>query len=331
MGWKGTVRAINAAAKKAERNAKKSQRELALRHKEHAKMHELEQAAYDVEFFENYIEIVQSMHKECGDSINWEKVAVITEPSKPIVIKGLELEAVSQKEQYQPSFFDRLFKRIENKLRALDAAIESAKKQDQINFELSLEKWLQNYKEWEESVEQANLLIAGDPEARINTIKELNPFSELDTLGSSLHFSVLENYLLTININIRGADIIPNEQKSLLKSGKLSVKKMPVGKFNELYQDYVCSSVLRVARETFAILPDEFVLINATDRLLNKVTGYLEEQTILSVYVSRSTLNSLNMDLIDPSDSMRNFIHNMSFKPTKGFEPVVPVDVVTLA
>ncbi|HGF7186034.1 TPA: hypothetical protein AB5E10_003495, partial [Vibrio cholerae] len=114
--------------------------------------------------------------------------------------------------------------------------------------------------------------------------------------------------------------------KSLLKSGKLSVKKMPVGKFNELYQDYVCSSVLRIAREAFAILPDEFILINATDKLLNKVTGHLEEQNILSVYISRSTLYGLNMESIDPSDSMQNFIHKMSFKPTKGFEAVPSVE-----
>ncbi|EEW10058.1 hypothetical protein [Vibrio mimicus] len=326
MGWKGTVRSINAAAKRADRNAKKRQRELELRRKQNAKMQELEEAAYEVEVFENYIEIIQSMHKECGDEIDWHSVLVSKEPAKPPFFNRLEIHAVNQKEKYKPSFIDRLFKRVESKIKSFDREIESAKKQDQVDFEKSLKKWQQDCKEWVESIEQAKLLIAGVPEAKINTIKELDPFSELDKLGSSLHFAVSDNSLLTINVNIHGEDIIPNEQKSLLKSGKLSVKKMPVGKFNELYQDYVCSSVLRIAREAFAILPDEFILINATDKLLNKVTGHLEEQNILSVYISRSKLYGLNMESIDPSDSMRNFIHKMSFKPTKGFEAVPSVE-----
>jgi hypothetical protein len=83
--------------------------------------------------------------------------------------------------------------------------------------------------------------------------------------------------------------------------------------------------VLRVANEIFSILPDEYVLINAKDKLLNSASGHLEDQIILSAYIPKSTLTELKMDSTDPSDSMANFIHNMLFKKTKGFEPVDPV------
>ncbi len=33
------------------------------------------------------------------------------------------------------------------------------------------------------------------------------------------------------------------------------------------------------------------------------------------------------MEYIDPSDAMNNFIHNVNFKKTKGFEPVNEVKV----
>ncbi len=85
MGWKGTVRSINAAAKRADRNAKKSQREIEKKQKQYAKMQELEQAAYEVDVFENHIEIVQSMHKECGDEINWHQISLSNEPTKPVL------------------------------------------------------------------------------------------------------------------------------------------------------------------------------------------------------------------------------------------------------
>lgn len=112
--------------------------------------------------------------------------------------------------------------------------------------------------------------------------------------------------------------IIPKESKSLLKSGKLSVKDLPIGKYNELYQDYVCSSSLRVAREIFGLLPVDDMIVTSKTRLLNKATGRLEPQPILSVRFVRDTINSLDFDKIDPSDSMINFVHNMGFKKSQG-------------
>lgn len=51
---------------------------------------------------------------------------------------------------------------------------------------------------------------------------------------------------------------------------------MTKGTFNEIYQDYVCSCVLRVAREIYAIIPDDLIIITAVDKLLNLKTGHKE-------------------------------------------------------
>jgi len=58
------------------------------------------------------------------------------------------------------------------------------------------------------------------------------------------------------------------------------------------------------------------------ENMLNSQTGYLEDLTVLSVMVPRGTMDSLNMGLIDPSDALRNFNHNMNFSKTKGFAAV---------
>lgn len=73
-------------------------------------------------------------------------------------------------------------------------------------------------------------------------------------------------------------------------------------KFKELYQDHVCSSVLRVAREIFAYLPIKYVRVNAMSNLLNSQTGHIEEMIILSALIMKETLNSLNLESIDPSN-----------------------------
>lgn len=71
MGWKGTLRSMQAASRKADRNSQRRQRELQSRQKEYAKMEALEQAAYEVEVYENQIDVLLSVHKECGEEIDW--------------------------------------------------------------------------------------------------------------------------------------------------------------------------------------------------------------------------------------------------------------------
>lgn len=67
MGWKGTLRSLAAAQRRAEREAKRRQRELERQRKQLEKMEELELAAYEVQTFENYVDLLQSVHKECSE------------------------------------------------------------------------------------------------------------------------------------------------------------------------------------------------------------------------------------------------------------------------
>lgn len=327
MGWKGTLRSINAAAKRADRHAKRRQRELLKNQIAYEKMQELEKAAYEVDVFENYIDVIQSIHKDCGDSVDWLKISTSQEPAKPLIISDNERQAIARLNSFAPSFIDKLFGKVTSKRQKLEKEVSIAKVKDtQINS-TNLSQWNIDVEEWKERVSLARRLLNGDISAKIDIIKKLNPFSEIDHLGSGVKFTIQENGLLIVTINVHGANIIPKEQKTLLKSGRLSIKSMPVSRFNEIYQDYVCSVVLRVANEIFSILPDDKLIINAEDHLLNKSTGHLEPQSLLSVYITRDGVSRLNMEYIDPSDAMNNFIHNVNFKKTKGFEPVNEVKV----
>ncbi|MOA48903.1 hypothetical protein D3C78_1717160 [compost metagenome] len=75
-----------------------------------------------------------------------------------------------------------------------------------------------------------------------------------------------------------------------------------------------------------AILPDDLVIVTALDNVLNSSTGHVEEQPIFSVALSRSTVDGLNLEAIDPSDAMKNFVHNMNFKKGVGFSAVAALD-----
>ncbi|WP_460161336.1 hypothetical protein [Pseudomonas sp. S2_B10] len=90
MTWKGTLRSMQASARRAERNSKRRQRELEVRQKEFEKMEVLEQAAYEVEVYENHIDLLLSVHKDCGERIDWSEFANQPPPIKPAALNAHE-------------------------------------------------------------------------------------------------------------------------------------------------------------------------------------------------------------------------------------------------
>lgn len=326
MGWKGTVRSLQASARRAERNAHRRQRELEKQQKEYAKMEALEQAAYEVEVYENHIDILLSMHKECADSVNWNLIRSAPEPMEPANDHSLEQAAVHASEVYRPNFWARLFKLERRQREALIAKIAAAKIDDQRVHSIRQGEWAAEHSEWAEARDIAIRILDGDRQAKLDAIEAFESFAEISHIGSAIRMTVHEGGILEARLAIHGSHVIPTEIKSLLKSGKLSTKAMPTGRFNELHQDYVCSCALRVARELLAILPDDLVIVTALDNVLNGATGHMEELPILSVAFSRPTVDSLNLELIDPSDAMKNFVHNMNFKKGVGFSSVSALD-----
>jgi len=234
MGWKGAVRSIAATQRRAEREAIRRQRELERQHKQLEKMEGIERAAYEVQVYENYIERIQSVHKECADQWNWDTVKS-TPPSKPERSDFYEHEEAAKTElaQFKPSILDKVLGRTDAKRASLTEAIEEAKKSDQQEYELATTNYNQEYENWEILCKVADKVLAGDPAGYLEAIEQANPFDEVEELGSGLKIGAESNQPIEANIYVHSEEIIPTEAKTQLKSGKLSIKKMPKTKFYE--------------------------------------------------------------------------------------------------
>jgi hypothetical protein len=322
MSWRGTLRSIQAASNRAERASRRRLKELEREQKEYHKMQESQRAAHEVEVYENQIELLSSVHKDCGDSVDWHKIASTQAPVKPEYQNTLESAAEEKWRTYTPGFFDKLFKWTEKKKQKLFDRIAKSKQEDEEHFQLATHKFEREFKEWGENKTLAEQVLADDVNGYFTALKQLDPFSEISELGSSVSFKSSGGKQIEAVLKVKGEDSVPSEIKTRLGSGKLSVKQMPKARFYEIYQDYVCGAALRVARELFAALPVETVTVHAVENILNKGTGYLEDQTVLSILIPRSTLEGLNMEMVNPADALENFNHNMDFGKTKGFSPV---------
>ncbi|MGE7665812.1 DUF4236 domain-containing protein [Ureibacillus composti] len=275
------------------------------------KEQEIERAKYEVELFENQCDLVKSIHKEYDDEVDWSSLISSSPPFQLGEMGPREKEAISKYENYKPKFFERLFKRSEKVQTQLAQQIEIAKAEDQVE-----------YKEWEDLVEIANKVLAGDIEAYFHVLEEMNPLGDLSEFGSGFTFSTDEPSYMEVEFDVHSDQLIPKDEKKLTKTGKLSIKPMTKTRYFELQQDYVCSCILRIARDLFAMLPLDLVIIHAYDEFLNTQTGHEERKLIVSIKIERTILNTLNFDSIDCSDSMNNFPHNMKFLKTKGFASV---------
>lgn len=325
MGWKGTMRSVGAAVRRAERAEAKRQRELEKQYKHFEKMKELEQARYEVEVYENYVERLVSVHKEVSEPIEWRSL-ILSEEQVLVKDHDNKIKAEEIFSAYVPSFFDKIFRRIEKKKKILEENIVQAEAKDEEEYQTLLSAFLQMKKESDIAKKVLNNEEGSFTEA-ISHFSQSSEFAEISELGSKVTFEIKDNKFISAKIFVHEDDVIPSEAKILLKSGKLSEKKIPVGQRNKLRQDYICSCVIRIASEIFSILPVDMTVVTAMDELLNTSTGHKEEVPVLSVAISKETLKGLDLNSLDPSDAMNNFVHNMNFKKTLGFSRVEEIDV----
>ncbi len=325
VGWKDAIRSIGAAVRAPEREAKQKHQELERLQKDYERMQAVEQAAYEVEAYQNYIDRLLSIHKESGEHVDWRSVVAAEPPEKPVRSSAHEAHARQDLINYEPSLWERLSGRGKDNRHLLAQAIERAKEVDEKAYRQGVEQYECQYPQWEESRALAQRIIDGDASAYIEAIREFDPFSEISALGSKVRFAIYDDKLIGAVLHVHGQDVIPNVSKSLLDSGRVSTKEMSKDEFNQVLHDYVCGCTLRVARELFALLPVDEVIVTAMDTLPNLQTGHVAEQPILSVGISRNTLKRLNLDEINPSDSIGNFIHRMTFRKMSGFSAIEPI------
>lgn len=276
------------------------------------KENEIKQNKLLLEEYETMVQLIKSLHMECDDYIDWNHIHTTPAPYEQGTIGPRQHEAQNKRNLYKPNIIEKLFKSLYNKkILSLENFIEIAKKEDK-----------NDYEEWLALFRLSERILSADLDSYLQVIEEMNPLDDLLEFGSDFEFGLESPSLLEVEFKVKSKTVVPDYSLSLTKTGKISRKNLTKSNYYDLIQDYVCSCTLRIARDMFALLPIDTIVIHAVDDILQTDTGHTEEVTILSVEIDRSTLNSLNFECLDPSDSMSNFTYNMKFLKTSGFKSV---------
>lgn len=272
---------------------------------------ELAEARDAFEQYENYINVIRSVHKDCDHAVNWHVLAQRADTASAGGKGPRERKALQEYADYRPSLADQIMRKEEQRRAELLAAVEEARRLDAEEQEGCVH-----------SKEFAKRILAGDLDAYCEAIENADPFAELSELGSDFEFGTDDPSRMEIEFTVKTADVVPTTGLSLTKAGKLSEKELSKTAYYDIVQDYVCSCTIRLAREMFAALPVEYVTVHAVDTMLDTATGHDKEVTILSVTFDRNSFLDINFERIDPSDLVEAFPHSMKFAKTTGFKAV---------
>lgn len=306
-----TLRERRAAQKREEREARTRLRELERQRKELAKLSAIQQAQLEVELHENQIALLLSIHKERGPQWDWIRLAASLPPPKAARSR---LHGIKQQ------------LRELNEVCVMNNHIRPTLDDTEHDEAVSVAQG--DVEETQRISSLARRILAGEPKAYVEALSECGPLAELSQLGSSIHFTVHTPLIVEASIDVSGRDSIPNEVKSLTAWGKLSVKAMPHGRFHEIYQDYICGCVLRVARELFVLLPIQTALITAkAESSAGEDQNY---QPVLSVALNRSDIAIIDWANADASDTVESFPHHGDAKASRRsgqFTTITPLTI----
>ena len=173
MGWKGTLRSVQAVARQVERDAQQRQRELERQRNQVEKMQELERAAYEVQLYENQIGLLLAVHKKCSDLWDWEAIRSSEPPVKPTKSHNHEESAQAELDVFKPGVFGNLRRRAESKRDELVRAVEEARRADEDDYQEALRAYEREYTEWETTRELAGRILAASAEAYLDAIRQI--------------------------------------------------------------------------------------------------------------------------------------------------------------
>ncbi len=289
-------------------------RELEKLEREAEKQSELESSRLAVERHETRLAVLQSLHRESMEVVDWAGLAAQLPAPAPLRVRKAELSAWSLI--------------AGGKLHGARAeeALLTARAVDETAWAEAKNEWEKGERERAAFASLAREVLRGERAAFERALARLEAFAEISEAGTSVVATIRDRARVECGIVTRGMDVLPETTKSLTVGGKLSEKPTPRARLHELFQDHIYSCVLRVAREVFACLPVEEVTVHASTTLFDPATGREGPRTVLSVRFDRARFCRLNFDRLDPSDAVEGFESRCDFKSSRKSGAFVAVE-----
>lgn len=264
------------------------------------------------EKLERYLKEIVSLHKSCGEKINWESIAQMKEPFDDGENGPRKIMAEEEYEKFSPSLLEKVFKFLGEKRKAsLLNKIDEAQTEDKMVLD-----------EFRKIKKFGSEIISGNIDAYFQLIDEIRPFYKLTDYGSKIEFGTNDKDSIEVEYNANSKIVVPNIIYRENENGKMEKDNMETAEYFDVVQDYVSSATIMIAKKTMNLLPVHKVVVHVVDNVKDYETGLDKDITILSVVFDRETLDKLNLKSMESTLILDNFICNMRHQKATGFRSV---------
>ncbi|MEZ5654968.1 MAG: hypothetical protein R3E04_03605 [Sphingobium sp.] len=305
-----SMRAMDRAAKQAERRRVAHQQAL---HRQAL----LDASARAASEYEAIVEALTGAHRITLSRRDWLTTATAPPVQAPARRDDAERRAAAELENYSPGWFTRVLKREERARQALADEIDAARARDDDEHASAVQAAeAENLR-----IAQAQQIVERDPEAMVRALEDHSALADLPFSVEGLDTLFIDGRVVAV---VDGLDLedMPEESISLLKSGKASLKAIPVGKRHELHRDAICSAAVRVAIEFLACLPIEEVEVVMLTDLLDRGTGHIDARPVLHLRVALQALGALNLHRAEPTALVERLGGHMDWVRRDGFRAI---------
>lgn len=138
---------------------------------------------------------------------------------------------------------------------------------------------------WKYYHDIAPKILSGDIDAYLQLIYEVNPLNDLLEYGGNYEFGTDNPQLIEVEFTL-------NDESLLSAKSTLNTEEYEI-----LFQDFIASVCIRIARDMFALLPVNNTIVHAV----------IDNKIITEVNFDRKTLSTVKFGFIDPSETLSLF------------------------
>lgn len=262
--------------------------------------------ASEVQEHEELLNSLVRVHCTPLEPIDWRAIASQPLPEPPARLLEAEHEAVKRLRSYRPGLFARLIGTDQDQMEILRAAVAAGREQDAHRYQEAMAGHKAALAAATAARLMAKRVLSGDQEAYATVMGEIDLCAS-PLVGRQVIYSFPDARSVEVFAYLNSSDVIPDQAKKLLASGRVSVKQRSKKDFSQLYQEHLCSAAVRLCRDFMGRLPLGNVLLHVLISGTDSATGEPCERCVISVLVSREGLERVNFDAMDPARCIAAF------------------------
>lgn len=245
---------------------------------------------------------------------------------------------------YEPQLYDepKPSKPVPRKYGFLDklfgsrrACIDKENADDEAVYNAKLLTWNRGLREHEAREQARKVLLEEKVHTEVPAMEIVLEESLMDIVWpreTSLSLDIRDGgRVVMIDVDLPEIEELPRKTAAVPARGyKLSIKELPVTRYQQLYMRHVHGIGFRIIGEAFAMLPKaEEVVLSGYSQRPDKATGEVQDQYLYSVRVKRqewARINFANLQDVDPAEALDRFDIRREITRTGLFKEIVPFD-----